>query len=75
MTAKVEIYCMRKQSRSINVDLEERCCMNCIWYEPHYRKGRGNVVNWVETSSGICLLNGEKRGALRQPCRKFERER
>ena len=74
MTAKVENYCMRKISNSISVDRDERCCMNCIWYEQHFRMGRGNVVQYIPISSGACLLDGERRGALDEPCGHFERE-
>lgn len=74
MTPKVESYCMRRNDKSINVNSEERACINCIWYEQYYRKNRGNISCLVATSTGNCLLKGEQRGALRQPCEKFERE-
>lgn len=74
MTAKVEKLCMAKREKSINVTECERACVNCIWYEQYYRKNRGNVVAWVPTSTGYCLLKDEKRRALGQSCRDYERE-
>ncbi len=74
MTAKVENFCMTKRIKSISVDSSERACVNCIWYEQHYRKNRGNVSAWVPTSIGYCLLRDVMRGALRGPCGNFERE-
>ena len=74
MSAKVENLCMKKGSRRISVNISERACINCIWYEQYYRKGRGNVVTWVPISSGYCLLKDCERGALRQPCKEFETE-
>lgn len=72
MTAKVENLCMRKKTKSISVDTGERACINCIWYEQYWREGRGSVKTWVPTSTGYCLLNDQSRGALRQPCEKYE---
>ena len=74
MTAKVEKLCMAKKDKNISVGENERACINCIWYEQYYRKNRGNVSSWVATSTGYCLLNDEKRGPMRQPCRSYERE-
>ena len=74
MTAKVENLCMKKKSHTITVDTNERACINCIWYEQHYRMNRGNVVLYVPLSKGYCLLNDCDRGALRQPCGKFEKK-
>ena len=74
MTAKVENYCMNKITRSISVDREERYCINCIWYEAHYRMNRGNVLTYMPTSQGQCLLSGRYIGALRRPCKQYERE-
>lgn len=74
MTAKVENYCQRKNSRMVVVDKEERACINCIWYEQYYRRNRGNVASWVPTCTGYCILKDEYRGPLRQPCCEFERE-
>ena len=74
MTAKVENYCIGKRSKLLYVDADVRACVNCIWYEQYYRKNRGNVSSWVATSTGYCLLNDEKRGPMRQPCRSYERE-
>lgn len=74
MTAKVENYCMERNDKSIAVNEEERVCINCIWYEQYYRKNRGNISCLVATDLGNCLLKGKRRGALRQPCKEFERE-
>lgn len=74
MTAKVENYCMNLGSRNITVDANERACINCIWYEQYWRKGRGSVISWVPTSTGHCILNNSERGGLRQPCKKYETE-
>lgn len=74
MAAKVENLCMKMKSHTITVDASERACINCIWYEPHYRMNRGNIAMHVPISHGYCLLNGCGRGALRQPCGKFETE-
>lgn len=74
MKAKVENFCMRKQSKRINVNESERACINCIWYEQYYRRNRGNISMWIPISTGYCLLKDCERGALRQPCEKFERE-
>ena len=75
MTAKVENHCMHMYYKTITVNASERACINCIWYEQYYRKSRGNIRQMVETSSGYCLLNECERGALRQPCEKYETER
>lgn len=72
MTAKVEGFCSNKRTKSISVDRNERACINCIWYEQHYRPGRGNVATFVPTSIGHCLLDDKTRGALRQPCKRYE---
>ena len=72
MTAKVENFCINKKEKGINVGAGEHACINCIWYEQYYRKGRGNVLTWVPTSTGLCLLTDKMRGALKQPCKKYE---
>ena len=74
MTAKVANLCMTKKEKSVSVVEGERACVNCIWYEQYYRQNRGNVSAWVPTSTGYCLLKDERRGALRQPCRNYEKE-
>lgn len=61
-------------SKTVSVDSNVRACINCQWYEQYYRKNRGNIVSWVGTCKGYCLLKGEHRGALRQPCKEFERK-
>ena len=73
MTAKVENHCQSKRTRHISVDAGVRACINCVWYEQYYHKNRGNVQTWIPTSTGHCLLHETQRGALRQPCRDFEK--
>lgn len=73
MTAKVESYCLQnKRVHTITVDTAERACINCIWYEQHFRKSRTNIAGWIPTCTGYCILHDEQRGPLRQPCKKFE---
>lgn len=75
MIAKVENYCMRNlKARVVHVDESERACVNCIWYEPYYRRNRSNVGVWQATSTGYCRWKKQRRGALRQTCEKFEQE-
>ena len=73
MTAKVENLCMKKHTHNIIVEESERACINCIYYEQYFRKNRGNVMCWVPTSIGRCLLHDCERGPLRQVCKDFER--
>ncbi len=75
MTAKVENYCAHKRTRQVSIETSERACINCIWFEQHYRPNRGNVWGFVPISKGTCLLTGKTRGALRQPCGQFETEK
>ena len=76
MIAKVENYCAQKQNtgKQIVVDAGEKVCLNCIWYEPYYRRNRGNIQMWVPTCSGYCILRDKQRGPLCQPCKDFEKE-
>ena len=74
MTAKVENYCAHKRTRQVSIETSERACVNCIWFEQHYRPNRGKVWGFVPISKGTCLLTGKTRGVLRQPCKRFERE-
>ena len=76
MTAKVENYCLHHSFRvkTININGNERACVNCIWYEPYCRRNRGNVATWVPTHIGFCLRREKQCGALRQPCKDFETE-
>ena len=62
MTAKVENYCAQKFTKNVPVDTGEKVCLNCIWYEPYYRR------------SGYCILRDKQRGPLCQPCKDFEKE-
>ena len=71
--AKVENLAMTRYSKTISVNSSERACINCIWYEQYYRETRTNVCGRVSTSTGYCILHEQPRGALRQPCRDFER--
>lgn len=75
MSMKVEIHCQNKRMKGIYVDESVRACINCIWYEQYFRKGRGNVVCWTPTGTGYCLLHDTQRGPLRQPCKEFETEK
>ena len=75
MTAKVENHCLHKKTKLLTVEVEERACINCIWYEQYYRRNRGNVASWVPTCTGYCILKDKYRGPLHQPCREFERDR
>lgn len=74
MTAKVENYLnkQRRITRSICIDRSERACVNCIWFEQHYRENRGNIRMYTPISSGYCLLHEQKKGAMTQPCKDFE---
>ena len=40
MTAKVENYLADRHNttQGINVEIGTRACINCIWYEKHYRE-------------------------------------
>lgn len=71
-TAKVENYCAKKKTMGINIDVSERVCGTCIWYEQYYREGRGNVKCWVPTSTGYCLLHDKRHHPLHQTCKSFE---
>ncbi len=68
---KVEELCRQRKTRSVSVEASEWVCLNCAYYEQHYRQNRGNVYAWVPTSKGYCLLRECERGPLRQPCRGF----
>ncbi len=74
MSPKVEnhIASNHMANRSVTVEHDARACVNCIWYEQYFRHNRGNVVGWIPTSTGYCLRNEQKRGALRKPCKDFE---
>ncbi len=72
MTAKVENYCLRKQSKAITVDEKTRACINCEWYEQYFRKNRGNVSAWIPTDCGYCILKDRRRKPLAQPCKEFD---
>lgn len=74
MTARVENVALRKRSTAIHVDGSARACVNCVWYEAHYRENRGNVKAFAQLPTGNCLLHDCQRGALRQPCKDFERK-
>ena len=75
MTAKVENLCARKRTKQIVVDAGERACINCVWYEQHYRQNRGNVAMWVPVCAGWCLRQDRPKGPLTRPCRNFAQER
>ena len=73
MIDKVENYCAGKCIKTISVELTERACINCIWFEQHYRPNRSNIYGFVPISKGTCLLTGKTRGVLWHPCRHFEK--
>lgn len=61
-TAKVENRCIHKRSKVIHVDQGVRACVNCIWFEAHYRENRGNVKTFAQLPTGGCLLHDCQRG-------------
>ena len=71
---RVEKVALGRRNQIISVNSGERACINCIWYERYYRENRGNIQHRVLTSTGYCLLHEQQRGALRQPCKDFEKE-
>lgn len=71
--AKIENMAMSRRNKSISVNRSERACINCVWDEQYYRETRTNVCGRVPTSTGYCILHEQQRGALRQPCRDFEK--
>lgn len=71
--ARREELAMNLRGKSISINRSDRVCMNCAWYEQYYRQNRGNLYGYVPTSAGYCLKRECARGALRQPCREFER--
>lgn len=75
-TAKVENYCAHHTfgTKSISVDGSETACINCVWFEQHYRENRGNIRMFVPISSGYCLLHEQRKGAMTKPCKDYETE-
>ncbi len=71
-TPKVENFCIGKRTKVLYVDEDVRACINCIWYEPHYRENRGNIRAFCQLTTGTCLKQDRQRGALRQPCKDYE---
>ena len=69
--AKAEILAESRQTSSVTVDTTTRACINCQYYEPYYRKSRSNIVSWVRTDTGYCLMKECRRGALRQTCKNY----
>lgn len=76
LAPKVETYCHQHNlgTKLITIDGSDRACINCIWYEQYFRKNRGNLAGLVCTSIGWCIKREERRGALRQPCRDYEKK-
>ncbi len=76
MTAKVENYCAKTHFRSKMIVVEggEKVCINCAWYQQHYRDNRGNLDQRIPINSGCCILLDRPRGPLCRPCRDFERK-
>lgn len=74
MSAKVENYCSQHTfgTKSICVERTERACINCIWFEQHYRMNRGNIKIYTPISSGYCLLHEQRKGAMTKPCKDYE---
>ena len=75
MVAKVENYCIEKRTKSISVDKGVPACINCIWFEQHFRPNRGNIAAFVPLSTGYCLLRDKSRGTLEEPCKRYETEK
>lgn len=63
-----------RKARSVTIETSARACINCQYYEPYYHRNRGNVVAWIPTDTGYCLLKECRRGALRQTCKEFLRQ-
>lgn len=70
--AKVEKFLQDKQDNFIHISTGQRGCINCIWYEPYFRQGRGNVHEFVKLGVGQCILSDKQRGALSKPCECYE---
>ena len=70
--AKVENFLQSKKDNFIHISQGEIGCINCIWFEPYYRQGRGNVYQFVKTGLGQCALTEKQRGALSKPCKCYE---
>ena len=51
MTAKVENYCAHKRTRQVSIETSERACINCIWFEQHYRPNRGKRMGLCAQSA------------------------
>lgn len=74
-TAIAENLATSRRTRSISVESTARACINCQYYEQYWRNNRRNITTWVPTSEGYCLKNECHRGALRQPCKHFLKEK
>ena len=74
MTSKVEIHCQTMRCKTISVNPNDPVCINCEWYEQHYRQSRGNVAHWVAIDSGYCLLKQKACNPLRRACKQKERD-
>lgn len=70
-TANTENLCTKKRSKSIVVDSDVRACINCDYFEQHFRKNRGNIDGIVPITTGVCLLRDKQYIALRRPCKEF----
>lgn len=73
-TAQAEMLAESRRARSATVETSARACINCQYYEAYYHKNRGNIAAWIPTDTGYCLMKECRRGALRQPCKNFEKE-
>ena len=69
--AQAENVAESRKTRSVTIETKARACINCQYYELYYRQNRRNILGWVPTDTGYCLLKECRRGALRQTCKKF----
>lgn len=72
---KAAMLAESRKTRSVAIETSARACINCQYFDPHYRRARGNVSTWVVTDTGYCLLKECRRGALRQTCKDFLKQK
>ncbi len=70
--AKVENYLECKKEKLVHIGGEVRGCINCIWFEQHYRRNRGNIYGFIPLVDGQCILTDEKHYVLDKPCKRYE---
>lgn len=61
----------KRSGRVVSVEASARACLNCQYFDQYYHKNRGNIATWIPTDTGYCLLKECRRGAMRQPCKEF----